>query len=742
MPWHVAKSSECPASSPWAVIKDDTGAVEGCHATKRDAQDQMAALYAQENGDSGSLGHPSDDPQFRIIGYGPLPDDTPVGMTEDEAYAFLRGPNLAAALDPMVEEEGEYVDDDESPATQHTGAMIALVPSMPDVARILVPDGEPAEQLHLTLWFLGDAVDYDETTRAAIVAAVQETADGQSAIQGEAFGVAAWNPLGDEPCLVLNVGGGAIEKARHEIGEAVGDIWAAMLPEQHCPFSPHVTLSYGFDNTMIEAAMDTTGPIVFDRIRVAFGDSVTDVPLYNGIITAGGDMQPTDAKSGTSSSSQTPEQEMADQLDSHTPGDEQAIFTSTGEPGEWEGVLCVEGIESGDGRMFAANSLDWEVPSPLSWQIVSQEGHDESIVVGRIDQVARIGTRIRAKGVFNLNTPDGADAYKQLVDGFIGGVSVDVDSVKDADVELVFPPSDAAGDDEDLFEMMFAMPELMIFHKGRIRGATMVSIPAFVEAKIFAVGGAMDSPMASGMGMAASAADELADVPVNPPDEWFADPQLDAPTPITVTADGRVFGHAALWSSCHLSFPQVCTTPPKEGDHVYYRLGEIVTASGTSVPVGQITLGTGHAALDTDPRGAVEHYDHTGTSAADVASGEDEHGIWVAGALRPGLTQARVRELRGAKLSGDWRRIGGKLRLVALLAVNVPGFGVPRLKTHVANGIQASLIAAGLVPSVAQLGEDAQRRALQLLASGVRRRLGVDVESKRAMLRARLAKEN
>jgi len=50
MPWHVAKSSSCPASKPWACIKDSDGSVEGCHAAKGDAEKQMAALYANEPG--------------------------------------------------------------------------------------------------------------------------------------------------------------------------------------------------------------------------------------------------------------------------------------------------------------------------------------------------------------------------------------------------------------------------------------------------------------------------------------------------------------------------------------------------------------------------------------------------------------------------------------------------------------------------------------------------------------------
>lgn len=51
MPWHVARSDSCPASHPWAVIKDADGSVEGCHANRRMAEEQMRALYANEPGD-------------------------------------------------------------------------------------------------------------------------------------------------------------------------------------------------------------------------------------------------------------------------------------------------------------------------------------------------------------------------------------------------------------------------------------------------------------------------------------------------------------------------------------------------------------------------------------------------------------------------------------------------------------------------------------------------------------------
>jgi len=48
MPYSVAQSDRCPASRPWAVTKDSDGQLMGCHATKADAQKQVAALHASE----------------------------------------------------------------------------------------------------------------------------------------------------------------------------------------------------------------------------------------------------------------------------------------------------------------------------------------------------------------------------------------------------------------------------------------------------------------------------------------------------------------------------------------------------------------------------------------------------------------------------------------------------------------------------------------------------------------------
>src|SRR3546814_3252208 len=83
---------------------------------------------------------------------------------------------------------------------------------------------------------------------------------------------------------------------------------------------------------------------------------------------------------------------------------------------------------------------------------------------------------------------------------------------------------------------------------------------------------------------------------------------------------------------------------------------------------------------------AISHYDNTGTTVAYVTVGEDKHGIWVAGTLRADATPEQVRALRAAPMSGDWRKVGAGMELVAVLGVNVPGFPIPRPRALVAAG--------------------------------------------------------
>ena len=194
--------------------------------------------------------------------------------------------------------------------------------------------------------------------------------------------------------------------------------------------------------------------------------------------------------------------------------------------------------------------------------------------------------------------------------------------------------------------------------------------------------------------------------PSAPPKAWFDDPKLDGPTPLHITDDGRVYGHVAVWDTCHVGIGNSCVKPPRSNtSYAYFHTGEVVTAEGDRVPVGRLSYGGGHAAPNLGYRAAAEHYDSTSHLGATVRAGEDAYGIWVAGSVVPDADDEAIRVMRATPLSGDWRRIGGNLEMMAALHVNTPGFPIPReLVASAISGfpeddeIVLSLTAAGALP--------------------------------------------
>lgn len=396
--------------------------------------------------------------------------------------------------------------------------------------------------------------------------------------------------------------------------------------------------------------------------------------------------------------------------------------------GLWEGVIAREGEMTGDGRMIEAGALRWDdLPIPLRVAFKDVGGHDGAEVCGRIETVERRDNGdIYATGTFDLGSAVGTEAFRQVSEQMSNGVSIDTDDVTFRIMAKAdMPEADAAGrgsgsdgeadpDGRVKVAAMSSSDDLMVIESARLRAATLVAVPAFATARVYAAGQApstsetpeRDENVDSEAEMARSAdADPLsrdsltaAAIPTAPPEAWFKDPQLTGPTALVVEDDGRVYGHIAAWGTCHIGQVGKCVEPPTSpSNYAYFRTGALRTAEGTSVAVGHLTMGTGHAGPRDSANAAAEHYDNTGTVFADVAAGEDAYGIWVAGSLRPGITSEQVRVARSAPISGDWRTIRGALELVGALAVNVPGFPVPRPHGLLASGEVRSLQASGVV---------------------------------------------
>lgn len=361
-------------------------------------------------------------------------------------------------------------------------------------------------------------------------------------------------------------------------------------------------------------------------------------------------------------------------------------------------LVLPENVESGDGRKFSKGAVSMrELPLPLMWQIKTAQGHDGSVVVGRIDHMERTEDGIgNAYGVFDSGEY-GREAERLVRGGFIRGISADLDRFE-ADEEKEETASD---DDKKIGGSKIKIT------KGRIMGVTLVPKPAFQECKIILQdeivdvqedpmlpdGDYVEEPAESDAAALVACAAVVASIPVTPPASWFEDPKLASATPLTVTDDGRVFGHIAAWHVDHIGMAFGTKPPRSKSKYAYFHTGVLRTEEGTDVPVGQLTLAGGHASLEASARAAAKHYDDTASAFADVHAGEDAHGIWVAGALRPSITPEQVRSIRASAPSGDWRPIQGSLELVAVCQVNVPGFPIARAR--VASGTVMALVAAG-----------------------------------------------
>lgn len=329
------------------------------------------------------------------------------------------------------EATGKWPRENSSGADVHTGAMIALMPTVEDAERMALEGGEAAEQLHLTLYYLGDAADWTTEQQGDLISRVAAAARYLKPVPARAFGGAQWNPASDEPAWVWNVGddldadGSRLMDAKYEITYALEDGHNDPdLPQQYTPWSPHVCAAYGQAADALKRMAERTGPVTFDRVRVAFAGQYTDIPLSGAAIGTLADENYADPEPVESIEYEQPPAG----ADVSAP---QLLTWST--PGNT--ALAFENQQTGDGRVFAPGALYWTGgPWPLQYADEMNGGHDGARLAGAIFDMGRDGQRVAGAGVLYLTQQAGVEAALLLAQGAPLGVSVDLD---DVDVEMV-----------------------------------------------------------------------------------------------------------------------------------------------------------------------------------------------------------------------------------------------------------------------------------------------------------------
>jgi 2'-5' RNA ligase len=189
----------------------------------------------------------------------------------------MRRGRASEAVGESASDEPDATPDASTEDDEHTGAMIALIPTEDDANRLAIEDGEYPEDLHLTLGYLGEATDFDDAGMQAVVDAVTAAFNGMQPVPGTLSGLAILSHGEDGECLVGLVEGEEVMAARKAAVGVMNQI--EDLPDQHLPFLSHVTLAYTDDPSILEDYLDRLGDVTFDRVRVAFGQQVTDIPL-------------------------------------------------------------------------------------------------------------------------------------------------------------------------------------------------------------------------------------------------------------------------------------------------------------------------------------------------------------------------------------------------------------------------------------------------------------------------------
>lgn len=559
-----------------------------------------------------------------------------------------------------------------------TSGMVALIPA--DPAALAVEGGDPVEQLHMTLAYLGEVTEWPEKYVQAVhrVAqsfaglAAEDTGDDDLAapygnpkpLTANVFSHAVFNPNGakHDPATVYLFDGdgdrGEIEMLAHgvqsQLRTALGDI---DFPEQHSPWVPHVTAGYGLP----VSALSFTGPVVFDRLRVALADDTVDYPLGAGDALVA------------------------------------AVTGNTGLPladrtRAWDGPAARRRVAS-----WARDDAGEISPERMAQAFLWRDNDADKATAGayRFGIADIIGGRL-------MIVPRAVFAAAASLQGARGGTTVpEADQARmRSKINTLYRQMRQAWDDPALVPPWEHSTTAGLARRRRGEHRTGDVMTHSLMPSLTASSAVLEEKRQSWAHRLADVAAEL----FEPPSDWFEDPKLDKPTPLTITRDGRVYGHAHDWTTKHVSYADRDVHALKDRENYRaFNLRPVRCADGRVVAAGALVKG-GHASTipGTPSYTAQAHYDDPSKRVARVRAGRDEHGTWVAGALVPGITPREVLDLAELSLSADWREVdfgAGTGKFIGVSVVNNPGLPiiVPSEEDMGGYDDATALVAAGAI---------------------------------------------
>jgi 2'-5' RNA ligase len=155
-------------------------------------------------------------------------------------------------------------------AAQHAdGAMVALYPAPATAKKLAVGGGEKADELHVTLAFLGKA---DQVDGKKARAAVEAWAKATPKLTGELSGIGHFDVGKDGIVTYRSVDLPDLPTPREKLVKALA---AAGTPAStDHGFTPHMTIDYKVRRPAIEKK-----PISFDAVTLVLGEERENFPL-------------------------------------------------------------------------------------------------------------------------------------------------------------------------------------------------------------------------------------------------------------------------------------------------------------------------------------------------------------------------------------------------------------------------------------------------------------------------------
>lgn len=617
MPWHIEKNHEgCSGDEPWAVVKSENDEVEGCHATRDEALDQLAALNASEEDAAAEADCPP--------GHKPGPDGECV--PDNEASSRTR-----KAKDRRSRSFAK--DDEECPPGQHR-----------------MPDGEcmPDE-------------DMEESSSGEVRATGVATREGEWTGDGRQFadGSLEWPdpattsiPLqwqketshGGINDVTVNVGwltslervdGGQISYEAVIDTDSADGLEAARFVAKRGQFGVSIVA-----DDPEQAEVEFVYPEECNEGKIDEGDDIDEIPMscfmpnviyHSGRIRA---LTLVDVPAFADAYIEIP--------------DSDAVVASV--LGGF-GAVAVHETDTTDAE-WDASAQETKLDSPMSLDVargVYAWIDDEQI---EDEQIVKEGCKFPHHEVNEDGTAGPAN---------LAACSAGIGALNGAREEPTIPAEDFQG------------------------------VYDHLAAHLTDAGQEPPEPQfeTSGALMAASYSIEIPDLP---PVEWFNEPEsLPEVGAIKITDEGRVYGLLAPRGVAHRSFQdRKVTVPMGNVDYSRWMNRETLVAGGKRIIAGPVTMNCGHAstAEHVSSQNSRDHYDNSCSIFATVRIGENRDGVWVAGALLPGVTAQQIAAAMACQLSGDWRPHSdkpGKREMCGALLVPVPGF--PK-----ANSAQASIL--------------------------------------------------